>query len=88
VRDNGYGLTIHVNFMVKILCYMGLESNGCFVTGIALTGNHYIRYIISSVGHLRLNSVVPLILWTVAYNIRGTSVVLQVPWDSDLAENG
>jgi hypothetical protein len=62
VRDNSYGLTIHVNFMVKCVCYMGLGSNGCFMAV--------------------LDSIVPLVLCTIAYNIRGTSVVLQVFWDS------
>jgi hypothetical protein len=33
VWDNDHRLTIHVNFMIKcVCCYMGLGSNGCFVT--------------------------------------------------------
>jgi hypothetical protein len=32
--------------------------------------------IISSVGHLRSDSVVPLVLCTIAYNIQGIGVVL------------
>jgi hypothetical protein len=82
VRDNSYGLTIHINFMVKCVCYTGIGFNGGFVADIALTGGHYRMDIISRVGHPRSDSVVPLVLCTVAYNIRGTDVVLQVPWDS------
>ena len=61
------------------MCYMGLESNGCFMVGAALTGSHYRTDIISGVGHPRSNLVVLLMLCTVAYNIWGTSVVLHVP---------
>jgi hypothetical protein len=57
---------------------MGLGFNGCFMAGVVLTGGHYRMKIISGVGHSRLDSVVPLVLCTVAYNIRGTGVVLQV----------
>jgi hypothetical protein len=60
--------------MVKCMCYMGLESNGCFMAGGALTGGHYRTNIISGVGHPRLDSVVPLVLCTAAYNILGTSM--------------
>jgi hypothetical protein len=55
-------LNIYVNFMVKYVCYMGLGSNGCFVTTIALTDGHYRTNIISSVGNPKLDSVVPLVL--------------------------
>jgi hypothetical protein len=58
--------------------YIGLGSNGCFMTGATLMGGHYTTCIISGVGHLRSDSVVPLVLWIVAYNIQGTGVVLQV----------
>jgi hypothetical protein len=89
MRDNGNGLTIHVNFMIKCVCYMGLGSNGSDQTSVALMGSHYKTYIISSVGHPRSNSVVPLVLCMVAYNIRGTAVVLQVSQDrTNFAENG
>jgi hypothetical protein len=53
VRDNGHGLTIYVNSMVKCVCYMGLRSNDCFVANAALMSGHYRISIISSVGHLR-----------------------------------
>ena len=54
-----------------------------------LTGGHYRMKIISGVGHLRLDSVMLLVLCMVAYNIRGTGVVLQVFQDSsNFAKNG
>jgi hypothetical protein len=59
--------TIHVNFIVKC---MGLGSNSCFMTSITLTGGHYMTYIISSVGHPRLDLIGLLMLWMVAYNGR------------------
>ena len=68
--------------MVKCVCYISLESNGCFVTGAALMGGHYRTYVISGVGHPRLDSVMPLVLWMVAYNIQSIDVVLQVTQDS------
>jgi hypothetical protein len=48
----------------------------------SLKTGHYMRYIISGVGHPRSDSVVPLMLWTVMYNGRGTNAVLQVPQDN------
>jgi hypothetical protein len=61
------------------VCYMGFGSNGYFMTDAVLMGSYYKTYIISSVSQPRSDSVVPLVLWTVAYNIRGTNVVLLVP---------
>jgi hypothetical protein len=50
---------------------------------------HYRMDIISSVGHLRSNLVKLLVLWTVAYNGRGTIIALSVPRDSaNPVENG
>jgi hypothetical protein len=50
---------------------------------------HYRTYITSGVGHPMSDLVVPLVLWMVAYNSRGTDIVLQVSRDSDnLAKNG
>ena len=46
------------------------------MAGAALTDGHYRIYIISSVGHLRSDSIMLLVLCIVAYNIHGTSVVL------------
>jgi hypothetical protein len=68
---------------------MSLGFNGCFVIGAALMGDHYKIDIISGVGHLRLDSVVALVLCTVVYNIRGTGVVLLVLRDNaNPAEKG
>jgi hypothetical protein len=82
MRDNGHGLTIHVNFMVKCVCYMGRGSNGYVVIGVALIGGHYKTYIISGVGHPMSDSVMLLVLWTIGFNIQGTSIVLQFPRDT------
>jgi hypothetical protein len=82
VWDNGHELIIHVNFMVICVYYMGLGSNGCFMASAALTDGHYRTYIISNVGHPRLDSIVPLVLCTIVYNIWGTDVVLWVHRDS------
>ena len=65
VRDNGHGLTIHVNFMVKCVYYIGLRFNGYFVASVALIDSHYRMNIISGMGHSRLDSVLPLVLCTV-----------------------
>jgi hypothetical protein len=62
MRDNGHELTIHVNFMVKCICYMSHRSNGYFATGAALMGGHYKTYIISRVGHPALDFVMLLVL--------------------------
>jgi hypothetical protein len=73
------GLLYRLDDMVNCVCYMGLESNGNFIAGAAFMGSYYRTYIISGMSYPRLDSVVPLVLCIVAYNIRGTSVVLQVP---------
>jgi hypothetical protein len=52
------------------------------MAGAALKGSHYKTNIINDVGHPKSDLVVPLVLCTVAYNIWGTGVVLQVPRDS------
>jgi hypothetical protein len=59
--------------MVKCVCYMG---------ALDPMDGHYMTYIISDVGHPKSDSVVPLMLCTVACNGWGTGIVLQVPWDS------
>jgi hypothetical protein len=78
VRDNGHRLTIYINLMIKYVCYMGVRSNNCFMANVALTDSHYKMDIISGVSHTRSNLVVPLVLYTMAYNIRDIGVVLQV----------
>ena len=82
VWDNDHVLTIHISFMVKCVCYVEFGSNGCFIAGAALMGGDYRMDIISGVIHPRSNSVVSLVSCMVEYNIRGTSIVLQVPRDS------
>jgi hypothetical protein len=47
-----------------------------------VTDGHHRTYIISGVGHPRSDLVVLLMICSVAYNIRGTDVVLHVPRDS------
>jgi hypothetical protein len=58
-----------------VLLY-GPWSNGYFVADAVLSSDHHMTYIINGVGHLRSDLVVSLVLWIVAYNIRGTDVVL------------
>ena len=70
--------------------YGGFESNG-FVTKVQsfLMDDHYKMDIISGVGHPRSNSIMPLVLCTVACNGWGIGIVLQVACDSTKpAENG
>jgi hypothetical protein len=67
---------------------MGFGFNGYFIANTALTSNHYRTNIISGVGYSRSDSIVSLVLCMVAYNIRGTGVVLQVSRDNtDPAKN-
>ena len=50
VRDNDYKLIIHVNFIIKCVCYISLRSNDCFMTDAALIDGQYKMDIISIVG--------------------------------------
>jgi hypothetical protein len=61
---------------------MSLGSNGCFMASATLTDSHFMMDIIGNVDHPTLNSIMLLVLCTVAYNIRGTGIVLQVSRDS------
>ena len=63
--------------------YGGFGSNG-FVIKVQpfLMDDHYEMDIISGVGHLRSELVMPLMLCMVACNGWGTGIVLQVPQDS------
>jgi hypothetical protein len=61
---------------------MNLRSNGYFVIGVALMASHYKTDTISGVDHSKLDTVVPLVLCTIEYNIQGTDVVLQVHRDN------
>ena len=67
--------------MVKCVCYMGLTSNSCFMTGTALMGGHYRTDIISDVGYPMSDSVVLLMICMIVYNTWGTDVVLLVHQD-------
>jgi hypothetical protein len=70
--------------------YEGFGSNG-FVSNVQSfpMDGHYRTDLISDVGHLRSDSVVPLVLCIVACNGWGTDIVLQVLWDStNPAEKG
>jgi hypothetical protein len=70
--------------------YAGFESNG-FVTKVQTfpMDDHYKMDIISGVGHLRSDSVMPLVLYKVVCNGWGTNIVLQVPRDNtNLDEKG
>jgi hypothetical protein len=81
-------LLYRLNDIVKCVYYMGPRSSSYFVTSVALMGGHYRTDIINSIGYPRSDSVLPLALYMVAYNIQGTSVVLQVPRDNvNLTEN-
>jgi hypothetical protein len=62
------GLLYRLYNMVKYVCYMGLESNGCFMAGTVLMDGHYKTDIISCVSHPRSNSVVLLVLVTQIFN--------------------
>jgi hypothetical protein len=70
------GLLYRLDDMVKCVCYIGLGSNGCFMANVALMSNYYRMNIISVVGYLRSDSVVPLVLCIAAYNIWGIGVIL------------
>jgi hypothetical protein len=65
--SNGHGLTIHVSFMVKCVCYMGLwihwfrDHDATIPNGSATTG----WTSLVGVGHARSDSIVPLMLRTV-----------------------
>jgi hypothetical protein len=61
----------------------GFGSNG-FITKAQLFSmdGHYETDITSGVGHPRLDSIVPLVSYTVACNDLGTVIILQVSQDN------
>jgi hypothetical protein len=62
VQYNSYGLTIRVNLMVKYVC-VDFGSIGFMTKTQPFPMNgHYRMYVISDVSHLRLDSVVLLVL--------------------------
>jgi hypothetical protein len=74
----------YINLMIwqKMFMLYGPWIQWLFYAEASLTGGHYRTDIISDVCHPRSNSIVPLVLCMVAYNIRDTGVVLQVPRDN------
>ena len=76
MRYNVMDILYKFSDMVKCICYISLGFNGCSAIDAILMGGHYKTGIISSVGHPRLNLVVPLVLCTVAYNDQSIDVVL------------
>jgi hypothetical protein len=75
----------YIDFILYSMCvlYGGFRSNS-FVTKTQSfpMDSHYMMNIISGVGHLRLNSIVSLVLCMVVCNDWGTDIVLDIPWDS------
>jgi hypothetical protein len=71
MRYNGYGLAIWVNFMVKCV-FVGFGSNGFVIKAqpFPMDGHNRMN-IISSVGHLRSDSFIPLVLCMVAVQYSG-----------------
>jgi hypothetical protein len=67
MRYNGHRLTIRVNFMVNVCVLRGFGSNG-FVTKMQPfpMDDYYRTGVISGVGHPRSDSIVLLVLRTVA----------------------
>jgi hypothetical protein len=65
--SNDYGLTIHVNFMVKCMCYMGLWIHWFHDYGATLSnGSVTIGWtLLVGVGHSRSDSIMLLMLRTV-----------------------
>jgi hypothetical protein len=74
------GLLYRLNAMVKCVCYMG---------ALDPMVSYNRTDIINVVGHLRSNSVVPLVLYTVPCNDWGIDIILQVLRDNaNPIENG
>jgi hypothetical protein len=69
----GHGLTVHVNFMVKCVCYTGLwihwfrDLDATIPNGLVTIG----RTSLVGVGHSRLDLIVPLMLRMVSYAMVG-----------------
>jgi hypothetical protein len=61
------------------VCVIWALDPRLFVVDATLKGGHYRMNIISGVGHPWSDSVMPLVLCTVAYNGWGIDIVLQVP---------
>jgi hypothetical protein len=68
VQYNDHSLIIQVNFMINVCRGRGGFGSNAFVTKTQsfLMDGHYKIDVINGVGYLRLDSVVPLVLHTVA----------------------
>ena len=72
-NSNGHGLTIHVSFMVKCVCYMGLwihwfrDHNATIPNGSVTIG----QMSLVAIGHSRSDSIVSLMLRTVCCAMAG-----------------
>jgi hypothetical protein len=67
--NNGHGLIIYVSFMVKCVCYTGLwiywfRDHDATILNGSITIE---RTSLVGVGHLKSNSIVPLMLRTICY---------------------
>jgi hypothetical protein len=69
--SNGYGLTIHVSFMIKCVCYTRLWIHWFRDHGVTIPNGSIITRQTSlvGVGYSRSNSIVPLKLRTICYTI-------------------
>jgi hypothetical protein len=65
--SNGHGLTIHVSFMVKCVCYTGLWIHWFRDHGVTIPNGSVTigRTSLVDVGNSRSDSIVPLMLHTV-----------------------
>jgi hypothetical protein len=72
--SNGHGLTIHVSFMVKCVCYMGLWINWFRDLGVTIPNGSVTigRTSLVGVGHSRSDLIMPLILCTLCCAMVGT----------------
>jgi hypothetical protein len=79
--SNGHGLTIHVSFMVKCVCYMGLWIYWFHNPGATIpNGSVSIgQTSLVGMGHLRSDSIVSLMLHTVCYAITGALTLYYRP---------
>jgi hypothetical protein len=72
--SNCHELTIHVRFMIKCVCYTGIWIHWFYDHGVAIPNGLVTigRTPLVGVGHLRSDSVVSLMLYTVCYVMIGT----------------
>jgi hypothetical protein len=81
VQDNSHGLAIQVNQVKGFIFMFGFRSNGCFCDWRPCLNKDHGCGFASSISHSTLDSVRPLV-YDDSVHIQGTSVVLQVLWDS------